>query len=403
MTASPSPAGGSLTIRGRAIAPGLACGPLRLNRGELEAGDVAGCVLVAERAVPDDIGRILASAGTLTISGALLSHVSLLSREFGKPSVSLAGITPARLADRREDGLLRLDDGQGSGAGAVLDEGDVVLLDGHRGLVTVPGGVDREQRRVIRRVFAALAAFGTLPGDEALLRALLEAARHPQTHDFLLEAAFPYRLVPPGLPSRSLLEALARESPGGALEARVSALRERVLAGAAARCDDTLVVLAAAEDLEDLQRGIRTLEGSLERDLRLIDDLGGDPDRLEQRLEPVLAMAGARRAGLEDGLRRDVSHALTLGDDEMRVRLGGLFRLLRRARAAHLEAGDVDRLHERLARQLADERARAGTRLVVTLAPGAPRERALVGGRRRRSSISTRSRRRAAACLAASS
>ena len=381
MTASPSPPSSSFTIRGRAIAPGLACGPLRLNRGELEARDVAGCVLVAERAVPDDIGRILASAGTLTISGALLSHVSLLSREFGKPSVSLAGITPARLAGRREDGLLRLDDGEGTGAEAVLDEGDVVLLDGHRGLLTVPGGVDREQRRVIRRVFAALAAFGTLPGDEALLRALLDAAHDPQTHDFLLEAAFPYRLVPPGLPSRKLLEALARESPGAALEGRVSALRERVLAGAAARCDDTLVVLAAAEDLEDLQRGIRTLEGSLERDLRLIDDLGGDPDRLEQRLEPVLAMAGARRAGLEDGLRRDVSHALTLGDDEMRARLGGLFRLLRRARAAHLEAGDVDRLHERLARQLADERARAGTRLVVPLAPGAPRERALVGGK----------------------
>ena len=163
-------------------------------------------------------------------------------------------------------------------------------------------------------------------------------------------------------------------------------------------------MLEAAEDLEDLQRGLRSLEGALERDLRLIEDLGGDPDRLEQRLEPVLAVAGARRAGLEDGLRRDVRHALTLGDDEMRARLGGLFRLLRRARAARLEAGDVDRLHERLARQLADERRRAGTRLVVPSV--APRLRASARswvGRRRRSWISVMPCRKAAACRAASS
>ena len=381
MTASPSPASSSFTIQGRAIAPGLACGPLRLNRSELDARDVAGSVLVAERAVPDDIGRILASAGTLTLSGALLSHVSLLSREFGKPSVSLAGVTPASLAERREDGLLVFEDVVGSGASAVLDEGDVVLLDGQRGLLTVPGGFDRERRQAIRRVFAALAAFGKLPGDPALLRALLTAAADPATHDFILDAAFLYRLVPPGPPSRSLLEALKGTFPGPVLERRVSALRERVLAAAALRCDDTLTVLEAAQDLEDLQRGLRALETSLERDLRLIEDLGGDPDRLEQRLEPVLAMAGSRRLGLEDGLRRDVSHALTLSDEEMRPRLGGLFRLLRRARAAHLDAGDVDLLHHRLARQLADERARAGTRLVVPLIHGAPRDRALVGGK----------------------
>jgi pyruvate,water dikinase len=381
MTGSPSNVSGSFAIRGRAIAPGLACGPLRRNRTELDPRDVFGSILLAERAVPDDIGRILASAGTLTLSGALLSHVSLLSREFGKPSVSLAGITPARLAAEDEDGLLVLEDVVGTGARAILDEGDIVLLDGGRGVLTVPGGLDREARQAIRRLHAPLTAFSKLPGDEALLRALLDAAEDPAIHGFLLEAAYPYRLVPSGPPARRLLAALTAEAPRPQFEDMLRALRERVLAEAAARCDGTLAVLDAAEDLEDLQRGLRTLEGALDRDLRLLEDLGGDPDRLESRLEPVLAVAAARRTGLEDELRREVGHALVLSDEQLRSRLGGLFRLLRRARAAHLDVVEVNRLHQRLARQLADERARAGTHLVVPLDSGGPRERALVGGK----------------------
>ena len=84
---------------------------------------------------------------------------------------------------------------------------------------------------------------------------------------------------------------------------------------------------------------------------------------------------------MEAELRRNVKQALALPDELLRARLGGLFRLLRRARAAHLEPEDVDRLHRRLAAQLADERARAGTHLVVPLVSGAPRERSLVGGK----------------------
>ena len=381
MTGSSRNTFGSFSIRGRAIAPGLACGPLRRNRTELDPREVAGSVLLAERAVPDDIGRILASAGTLTLSGALLSHVSLLSREFGKPSVSLSGITPARLSEDGEDGVLQLEDVVGTGDRAVLLEGDIVLLDGGRGVLTVPGGLDRRARGAIRSVYAALTAFGKLPGDEALLRALLQAAEDPATHGFLLEAAFPYRLVPSGPPARRLLEALARTAPHPEFEGMIETLRERVLAEAAARCDDTLTTLEAAEDLEDLQRGMRGLEAALDRDLRLIDDLGGDPDRLEQRLEPVLAAAGARRTEMEDTLRRDVERALGLPDDLLRSRMGGLFRLLRRARAASLDPEDVNRLQQRLALQLADARARAGTHLVVPLVSGAPHERALVGGK----------------------
>jgi len=230
-------------------------------------------------------------------------------------------------------------------------------------------------------VGAALGALGQPRGDAARLRALLQAAENPSTHPFLLEAAFPYRIVPSGPPARRLLEALTAGLPHPALPVMIEELRERVLAEAAARCDDTLATLQAAEDLEDLQRGLRGLESTLDRDLRLLDDLGADPDRLEQRLEPVLAAAGSRRLEMEDELRREVERALLLPEDAVRSRMGGLFRLLRRARAAHLAPALVDRLHQLLAAQLAEERARAGKHLVVPLVSGAPHERALVGGK----------------------
>jgi len=380
MDAPPADASGFFSVQGRAIAPGLACGPLRRNRPELDAGDLAGAVLLADRAVPDDIGRILASAGTLTLSGALLSHVSLLSREFGKPSVSLSGMTPARFAVEGEAGVLRLDDVVGSGGAAFLEERDVVMLDGGRGVLTIPGGLDPGARIAIRGVHAPLAAYGKLPGDDALLRALLDVADR-DTLRFLLEAALPYRLVPSGEPARRLLAALSARRSLPELESTVAALRERLLAAASQRCDETRGALLGAEDLEELQRALRGLETSLERDLRLLEDLGGDPDRLEQHLEPVLAAAGARRTALEDELKRDVTNALALTEDQLRARLGGLFRLLRRARATHADPALVDRLHRRIASQLAEERARAGTHLVVPLAESAPHERALVGGK----------------------
>jgi pyruvate,water dikinase len=380
MTGSP-PRAAVLTIDGRPIAPGLACGPLRRNRQDVAARDLTGAVLLAERATPDDIGRILAAAGTLTISGTLLSHVSLLSREFGKPSVSLSGITPARLSAEGEAGILVLEDVVGGGTRAVLDEGDIVFLDGGRGTLAVPGGLDRDRRQAARRIHAPLAAYAKLPDDDALLGALLATIGDPADLAFLLEAALPFRIVPAGAPARRILSALRRVVRPADLDEAVASLRERVLAEAAARCDDVLATLEAAEDLEDLQRGVRGLESALDRDLTALEDLGGDPDRLEQRLEPVLAAAAAKRASLELALLHSVREAAALTDDQLRLRLGGLFRLLRRARAAHVDPADVQRLHRRLAVQLAEERARAGTHLVVPIAAASPRERSLVGGK----------------------
>jgi pyruvate,water dikinase len=340
-------------------------------------------VLLAERAVPDDVSRILASAGTLTLSGSVLSHVSLLSREFGKPSVSLVGVTPARFARGDETGLLVLEDVVGGTAKAVLDEGDVVFVDGRTGTISIPGGLDALSRRTVRRVFASVAAFGKLPEDESLLDSLLAScpSGDPVALAFLLEAALPYRLVPPGLPARRLLQALSSSGHGEELAARCLDLAERVLEEVSSRCEAARSDFSSVEDVDELQRALRRFEGELARDLTLLDDLGADPDRLESNLEPVLSAAAARRGLLEARLVADVSSALALTDEALRARLGGLFRLLRRARAAKLTTDEIGRLHRRLTHQLSEERARAGTHLVVPVVPGASRDRSLVGGK----------------------
>jgi pyruvate,water dikinase len=363
---------GFLEVRGRGIAPGLACGPLRKNRPELSPKDAQGAILLAERAVPDDVPKILAAAGTLTFSGAVLSHVSLLCREFGKVSVSFAGLTPVRFAHEGEEGLLLV-------GARVLEEGDVVFLDGTRGRVTIP-----DSRRTARRVFGPLSAYAKLPQDEALLRALLDACP-PEDGDaaaFLIEAGLAYRIVPSGEPARRLLAALAADpARRDTVAPYLVDLTARAMAQASARCDEAREAIGAVEDLDELQRTMRRLEGVLDLDLKLLDDLDADPDRLEPRLEPVLAAAAARREMLEARLRDEVVEALSFDDAALRARLGGLFRLLRRARGAAVDPAQVGRLHQRLSAELARERARAGVHLVVPVSDKAPGGRALIGGK----------------------
>ncbi|HEX4824976.1 MAG TPA: PEP/pyruvate-binding domain-containing protein [Candidatus Polarisedimenticolaceae bacterium] len=106
-----------MKLAGRAIAPGVARGRIVRNRPDLTPREAEGAILVAERAVPDDVPRIVAAAGTITGMAPPLSHVGLLSRELGKPSV----------------GLPRLD---------LLVEGAFVVVDGTRGVVVIGDGAE---------------------------------------------------------------------------------------------------------------------------------------------------------------------------------------------------------------------------------------------------------------------
>ena len=383
MPSTPPDAPGVLVLRARATSPGLACGPLRRNRVEATPKDVEGGILVAERAVPDDVGRILAAAGTLTLSGAVLSHVSLLSREFGKPSAALAGGSRARLLPEGE-GLLALDDVVGADAPTVLVEGDVVLLDGDDGLVRVPGGTDVDERARVRAVHAPLASYATLPDDPNLLQALLAACEDPHgaAFSYLLEASLLHRRVPAGAAIRRLIAAFASDAAHAvALDERLAWIRLKVEARAATRCSTAEEAIAAAEDLDELERVLRDVERAVERDAGILEDIDAATDSLEAGLEPVVSAAGRRREALRGRIDQEVTAALGLDDEELRPRLGGLFRLLRRARSARVADARVVELHERLTRQLAAERARAGIHLVLPLRVEGPRERSLVGGK----------------------
>lgn len=383
MSATPPDAPGILVLHGRATSPGLACGPLRRNRADAAPRDVEGGILVAERAVPDDVGRILSAVGTLTLSGAVLSHVSLLSREFGKPSVALSGGSKARLV-AEGDGLLLLEDVVGGSGPVALSEGDVVLLDGDDGLVRVPGGAHAEERARVRAVHAPLASYATLPDDPNLLQALVVACENPHgaAFSYLLEAALLHRRVPAGSAARRLIAAFAADpAHAHALGERLAWIRAKVETRAQARCRSAEEAIGAAEDLDELDRVLRGIERAVERDAAVLDDIDAPTDRIEAGLDPVLRAATNRRDLLRGRIDREVEEALALDETDMPPRLGGLFRLLRRARAAKVADSRLHELHTRLARQLAAERARAGIHLVLPLSLDGPRERGLIGGK----------------------
>ena len=374
---------GFLLLKGRGTAPGVACGPLRGNRGDLDAAAVKGSILVAERATPDDVGRILASAGTLTLGGAVLSHVSLLSREFGKPSVSLGMRGQARILKESEAGLLELADVVGEQSPPVLREGDVVLLDGDEGTVQIPGGADPEARAQVRRVHEHLCAFGERAHDDEL-RALLHEVEEVESAAFayLLEAAFLHRLVPAGIAARELLGGLmAHASLRGRLEDNLQDLKDRALRRAQDHLARGEQEARSADVLDELDRTVRRMESLAERDRLLLEDLGGDPEDVVSQLSSILEEARARRETLREELGAKVAAALRLSDETLRQQLGGLFQLLRRARAARLEEDAIAPLRRRLTGHVAKERARAGHHLIIPLDSPGSQERALVGGK----------------------
>jgi len=160
-------------------------------------------------------GRYLGGSMTvttkLTLSGAFLSHVSLLSREFGRPSVSLGAREHARLVPPGEGGLLELADVVGAPGGAVrLEEGDIVVLDGESGLLTVPGGADAGARHAVRAAHRALLrAAATHDGASAAEALLPEGPGAAAALAYVLDAL----LLPgrPELPGALLLEGLLRD------------------------------------------------------------------------------------------------------------------------------------------------------------------------------------------------
>lgn len=376
---------GVLLLQGRGTSPGSACGPLKRNRPDGDEDSVEGSILVAERATPDDVGRILVASGTLTFGGALLSHVSLLSREFNKASVSLGSASLVRfLSDPDAPGVLELSDVVGDDDAPVLDEGDVVLLDGDRGTVRVPGGIDPVVRRHARDLHRNLRLYASSPERDDSLAAVVDSAGDPRGPVFLylLEAAFLNRIVPAGEASRRLTRALT--TAGGAraaVDGRFSALRRSVVQRSESRFLSAEVEIRTVQAVDDLDRTVSRLQAADVDARSLLADLGGDPSVLDGLVEPILKQAAERREALRSAISSRVLETLDLPDELLRQRFGGYLQLLRHARGADLEHDLVVRLDDRLREQMATMRARVGDALVVPIGSVGPQDRGRVGGK----------------------
>jgi len=375
---------GRLTVyTGRGTAPGRACGPLRRNSPGLDPDSSLGVILVAERAVPEDVGRILAAAGTITFGGAVLSHISLLSREFGKPSVSMADSPCVRFADQH-DGVLALTPDGGTAEPVTMAEGDIVLLDGNTGKVLVPGAGDPAFREALQDLFPRLGRFDVAPEQaelETRLEALLQTLGEPLL-EFLMEATVLYRVVPAGRPARRLLSILERndraEAVGRYREDLVIRIRERVRR----MFLEAEGELAAITEPDDLKRRVNRVQDSALQYRLQLEDLGHAPAGLDDALLEYQAKAASIREGLRFALTREVEVMLAMPDEALRHRIGGLFQLLRRARTLDLDRELIGPLQSCLSRHLAEERARAGAHLIIPLdAEDGIRDRSLVGGK----------------------
>jgi pyruvate,orthophosphate dikinase len=111
--------------------PGVASGEIALDgsRAAARVADGATIILVRQDAQTSDIAAVEAAAGLLTQRGARTSHAAVVARQLGK--VCLVGCESLRIDLSAR--TVRLGD-------MVLNEGDVITLDGNEGAV-YPGAV----------------------------------------------------------------------------------------------------------------------------------------------------------------------------------------------------------------------------------------------------------------------
>jgi hypothetical protein len=380
----PLSVGTELVIAARGAAPGRCCGPLRRNRPSLSPAEASGAVLLAERARPEDVDRILVAAGTLTLGGALLSHINLLSRECGKPALALFPETRARLLPSGGSEILELPGPTGGERGPLrLCEGDIVILDGDRGILRVPGGHDRNVREEVRRVYDWLAACTGHPPDSALPRRLADAAERlePGSLHFLVEAALLCRAVAPGEPARQLVAALLGSARGPETAAALERVRSSVLEQARERFRTLPEELAGLENADELDRRRQSWRAQIARECEILRDMEASAEPLSRMLGEMETAVASRAKVLRAAVSAELEEALRLTPEQSRSALFRLDRLLRRARDAGVDPQLLERLDDRVSGPLAAERQRAGRARTVRLDDDAAAERSLVGGK----------------------
>jgi len=372
-----------LTLAGLAAAPGRACGPLARSHDGRSANELAGRVWVAERAVPEDVPRILAASGTLTLGGALLSHVTLLSRELGRPSVSLRADLRARLVPEGDGTALVELGGLVGGGRSVLHEGDVVLIDGDAGTVSVPGGLDRACQRSVAETWTALTRWSVAldpPGLADLVERV--ASRVDPLLDFVLEAGVSHARIASGGPARELMRTLVERLGATVVDRGIRALRARRRAEIAAVLDRLAGAIDEAGGADELDQVRSRVDAERGRWATLIADVGHGDDDVGRRFDDAARSIDRRRSTLRAAVAAAVEVAAREPDELLRRRTGTARRLIRRADSLGIADPAVARLRGRIDRIVDVERERTGGSFIVPLRveEGAAR-RSCVGGK----------------------
>ena len=117
----------SLEVAGKGLnaSPGAASGAIVFDADTaVERAKSGPVILVRWETTPDDIHGMIAAQGILTVHGGMTSHAAVVARGMGKPCV--AGCDD-----------LSLEGGKATIGGRVLDEGDVITIDGGTGRVFI--------------------------------------------------------------------------------------------------------------------------------------------------------------------------------------------------------------------------------------------------------------------------
>jgi pyruvate,orthophosphate dikinase len=114
-----------VAAKGLNASPGAASGGIVFDADTaVERAKIGPVILVSWETTPDDIHGMIAAQGILTVHGGMTSHAAVVARGMGKPCVASCD-------------ELTLGEGTATLAGQVLQEGDMITIDGGTGRVFV--------------------------------------------------------------------------------------------------------------------------------------------------------------------------------------------------------------------------------------------------------------------------
>ena len=300
---------------GISASPGAAVGRLVLDAATAVAWSGRGedVILVREETNPDDLQGMAAARGTLTSRGGKTSHAAVVARGMGRPCVCGAGALSFDLDERQVQ--VR--------GGPILDEGDVISLDGSSGEV-FDGAVPVVDS-------ALVSYFDGKEVDDPLVDAVATLLRHADTirrmevranADTPEDAARARRFGAQGIglcrtehmflgPRRALVEHLVLAKDDAARDAALAAmlpLQRAEFAGILAEMDGLPVTIRLIDPpLHEFLPDVTTLSVEVALD----DERGhSDPDRhrllaavrTAHEQNPMLGLRGVRLGVVVPGL-----------------------------------------------------------------------------------------------------